>query len=185
MNTQLAEHLIETGLIQFGNFNGIPFRFNFHLLPSYPDLLHQIGQEFYHQINQHPVERLVCVADAISTALVVSQQSQIPLVYSRGNTEAPVFDLVGAYDVGHPTAMFVHVIEDTNILADFVKRAESVGLRIEVIYGIITLNKAEQGSSIPKIFTLFDFNELLDYLVENDHLTAHHKLATKKWLDTR
>lgn len=185
MNNQLTEHLIKVGLLQFGNFGGIPFRFSFHLLPSYPDLLAEICDTLYQNLESRSIERLVCTTDALPVALGISQRSMIPLVYSRGSNDAPVFDLVGAYDVGHPTVMLTSIVESTESVNRFIKRAESVGLRIQTVQALVDLRNPTGDSSETSVSTLFDFQAVLAYLVEANHLTTHQQAATKKWLEER
>lgn len=159
--TDIMKSLIERDLIQFGHFGvNAPIRFRLDLLPAYPDVLQAIAIELQLKLSQSmAVDRIVCTSDAIAPALATSLQSGIPLVYSLNTDRAPVHDLVGAYDVGHPAALVTLVLVDLVDLTGFIQRMKRVGLETQHVYSIVSLADTDHLNGIP-ITTLIDFADL-------------------------
>lgn len=147
----VLQALLERDLIQFGYFeDGEPIRFRLDLLPAYPDVLQLIANQLAVRISQSvAVDRIVCTRDAIAPALALSLQTSIPLVYGSDTSRAPVHDLVGAYDVGHPAALMTLVIDDVKKLSEFMRRMKRVGLETQHIYSIVTLTNLDRIDGLP------------------------------------
>jgi hypothetical protein len=135
LSSDLTEAFLEAGLIQFGRFDSHPFKLNLELLPSYPDLLVRVAAALQPHIGS--VERLLATFDAVSLGAVLATQAAIPLVYSRGTQQPAVQDLVGAYDVGHPTALITLVWWDDPQIGAFTERARRVGLDVRTVVTVI------------------------------------------------
>ncbi len=141
----IAELLVRHGLVQFGRFatpdgTQSPVRFELNLLLSYPSVATQIARAIAQRIDVERVERLLCPADAAPLGALVAVETGIPLVYSRGVGEPAVVDLVGAYDVGHPTVLLVNL---TSVhLDDLVQRASRFGLTVTQTIGILGAENA-------------------------------------------
>ncbi len=134
----LLEDFIKAGLLQFGYWldtpdqaEGSPIRFNFDLLPAYPGLLDRTGSIMAVHPALRNVQRLVCDQDSLAAAVCVCLQTGIPLVYTR-QTSAGSYQLVGAYDVGHPTVLIGDLYRpETRTKTDALKtHAARVGLNI-------------------------------------------------------
>ncbi len=137
----LVQHLIEAGLIQFGWFQrdglDLPVMLRLEMLVSYPEtlnLLVQTAQELFPQVNAN---RLLCSADSVPFGVGFSLQTGIPLVYSRGTDSAPVFDLVGAYDIGHPALLITNTVGWQQSPERLIRAARSVGLEIHTLLTIL------------------------------------------------
>src|SRR4051794_36965583 len=100
------------------------------MLVSYPDILDQAALEAQSIVSTLNVTRLLCTPDAIPFGVAVSLRTGIPLVYSRGAGEAPVFDLIGAYDIDHPTLLLTNSVGWNEFPAALVKGAHRVGLEV-------------------------------------------------------
>lgn len=134
---RLAQALLEAGLLQFGHFvtpsGSMPYRLRLDMLPSYPALLALVAQAALVVLRtQAPVEFMLSTPDSTPFAVALSQQAKLPLVYSRGRGEAPVHDLVGAYDVGHPACLVLNTPDDIEI-----KRVLAAGARTGLAVGSV------------------------------------------------
>lgn len=180
MSNDLPHLLLETGLLQFGWFEGgqVPFQLNLALIPSYPDVLHWLVAAAAPLVGE--VDHLVSAAPALPLGVGLSLNTGIPLVYSRGTDDAPVHDFVGAYDIGHPTLLLANDLRDTSGLVDLAKRAGHVGLEIKRLLVIVddgTFHPATMG-----VECLLYLPSLVNDLVETDQLPAGHGAAVQRWL---
>lgn len=183
MHDKLLTMLIDNGLVQFGRFDRdgaiVPMLLNFDLLPSYPDTLSYIVEQAAGQISAD-VERIVCAADSVPLGVGLSLKTQIPLVYSRGRGEAPVHDLVGAYDVGHPAALVINVLEDMEKVQHFIGQAEKVGLHIHFVFAITNLNEHQPKDF--EISVLMPFGMMLDEMERSGAVTGGQVNAVRQWI---
>jgi hypothetical protein len=136
--------LLKYGLVQFGRFTApdgavLPFKLNLDLLTSYPDALALAADEIVVGMGLHniQVERLLCPFDALPLATLVSHKSGVPLVYSRGRGEAAVRDLVGAYDLDHPTLFLANAYAPWENHAALLRSAARVGLRTTDAFALV------------------------------------------------
>lgn len=146
MASQLTQQLVECGLMQFGLFQcettpceATPsaMRLRLDMLPSYPDVLQMFVSLVGQYIETIPsLDFLVCTASAIPLASVLSYRHRIPLIYSRGQGEVPVHDLVGAYDVGHPACLIVNTFDDLQLMS-VLDGAQRTGLEISRIVSLM------------------------------------------------
>lgn len=187
MNGQdsFGDMLLDAGIIQFGRFastlQAAPFRLNLELLPSYPRILAMAAQMLTEYTRG--MERLLCTAEAIPLGIVISQDTQIPLVYSRGSQDATVHDLVGAYDVGHPTLLLTNSITNTPRLDAVVKRAFSVGLQVQQICCLLAIDLTDSIDNVP-IYTVLQLQSLVTQSVAKGRLSAKFAEAIDQWLET-
>lgn len=180
------QQLLDTGLIQFGRFHvkdhHVPFRCNFEMLPSYPELLDTLAHVVVSAFVTMPaIERLVCTADALPLGMAISLMTKIPLVYSRGLNTSAVHDLVGAYDVGHPTALITNLIDrdSDQDLALFKRRAESVGLHIVQTIGMFS----SEHETDDEIAVLINARVLVLSLRQGGMLTAEVADQVLAWFN--
>lgn len=139
--TTIAQRLIESGLLQFGQFETDdgwrPFTLNLDYLPSYPATLAAIVDQTRALLPD--VEYLLAMADAVPYGVALGAALAKPLVYSRGTDALPVADLVGAYDIGHTGALLASVLEDGAKLDRLAKNARSVGVDARIAITILDL----------------------------------------------
>lgn len=175
--SDLLQQMMEAGLIQFGSFprNGvsIPVQFHFDMLASYPDVLEAAATELSRRLPS--VDRLMCPFDSVPLGVALALKTGIPLVYSQGGTQEAVYDLVGAYDIGHPAAFVTNVagMTDYSALLSSVRR---VGLDVQHTIALVNLGTA------PDVTALFHLDEIVTVLVERGSLPGGQAQLVKDWL---
>lgn len=167
----MIHDLLDTGLIQFGLFgeDERPIQLNFHLLPSYPDVLAQLADRAAATISEGEYDHLVCDRDSLPFGVAVSQRTAIPLVYSTG--QPGVYDLVGAYDVGHPALLLANTWHKG--LSALIEKAGRVGL------DIVTTRVIASNGDIP---SLIDLPEMVETLRQDGFLPSGQADAVQQWL---
>ena len=170
---QLALSLLQTGLLQFGHFveadTERSWKLNTALLPSYPDVLWQLGQMGQQHITNMTIDRLLSrKGDAQHVAQAMSFASRVPLVYHGRDTGNPVLDLVGAYDVGHPTCLIVN--DAATSLADGSLLAEASRVGLDVIAIIAIYTTGLPLSSDKPVHLLLDIPALARSLATSAHI---------------
>lgn len=180
----LVNALLKAGLLQFGSFDGAPFKVNLELLPSYPAILGQIGKLASGHIAQIQPERLVCTSDALPFGIVLSMKCDVPLVYSLGSDAPGVHDLVGAYDVGHPSLLLVNSWQPDIALLQLIDKASHVGLEINAVLALLDYQVDDHpGSRFLDVFALLNLRAVVDGLAESGRLPAGQRDAVIAWLD--
>ncbi len=185
--TDFAQLLLDAGLIQFGWFQRdgalCPFSLDLDMIASYPRALERAAVEAQAALAGVQVDRLLCTADAVPFGTALSLRTGIPLVYSRGSTDAPVFDLVGAYDIGHPAALVTNALGWGHFPADLIKGARRVGLEVHTIVPILEArhDPAPDGLSILPLLRLAD---LAHELHAAGQLAPEHAQAVSDWLNS-
>ncbi len=181
----LAQRLLDTGFIQFGWFQhgdtALPFSLYLEMLASYPDILAQAAREAQAAISTLQVTRLLCTPDAIPLGTAVSLQTGIPLVYSRGAGEAPVFDLIGAYDIGHSTLLLTNSIGWNPFPSAWVNAARRVGLEVQTAVTLLEIRPHESDFTIVPLLRLDD---VVRELAADEQLSAHHAQAVLHSIST-
>lgn len=178
----LLDQLIETGLMQFGHFvrNGStePVRFQLEMLASYPVLLADAAEMLSALLP--PVDRLLSTAGAIALGTALALKSGIPLVYRRGGEDEPAFDLVGAYDIGHPAVLVTNVAGEVS-QTQFLATARRVDLNVQSVACLIDLGIE---SDLP-VVSLFRMREVLAGLLERGVLPHGQVRAVEDWLEAK
>jgi hypothetical protein len=148
------------------------------MLPSYPDILAQVIENAAPVVGA--VDHLVSASSAMPLGVGLSLKTGLPLVYSRGINDAPAFDLVGAYDIGHPALLLANDLSDEVGLLKLLTSARLVGLEIERLLVI-----ADDGTpgpySIP-VISLLHLPTAVEKLVEGGQLPVGHGEAVESWL---
>jgi len=132
--------ILKHGLVQFGHFfdsdhTFVPFKINLNWMVSYPDVLRAAAfnvQDHFSRRGESikQFERILCPFDTLPVATLVSDATGIPIVYSRNRGESVIEDLVGAYDINHPTLLLSNSnITETN-LGELCRHAYRVGLHV-------------------------------------------------------
>lgn len=183
--TDLTLLLLETGLLQFGRFaqgaDWRPYRLNLEMLPSYPDVLEQIIE--WASSKTGKVDHLVCLPSALPFGVGLSLRTSVPLVYSRGTQDAPVFDLVGAYDIGHPAALLANDLTQLEDVERLWTEARCVGLDIRRVLVIV-----DEGQPVPEKYgleALLLLPDMVRQLIATRRLPAGHGQSTLDWLNRR
>lgn len=185
MANPLVDRFLGAGLLEFGLFGKaeIPFRLNLHLLPSYPKLLKHLADSAQGYLTGLVVDRLICPASSLPFGVTVSQQTGIPLVYSRGSDQPGVFDLVGAYDVGHPALLLTNIRDGGKEVPSLIGRACKVGLEVHSALAIVDYGqKAPSGLNV---VALLSFADALEYLAQSGKLPQGQARAAHDWLGQR
>lgn len=184
MINPLAKRLIDVGLIQFGWFqhNGatLPFSVNLDMLASYPAILDQAAREAQDVAETLGATRLLCTADAVPFGVAVSLRTGIPLVYSRGAGEAPVFDLIGAYDIGHLTLLLTNSLGWNESPSALVKGARRVGLEVHTL---VTLLEVHPEASDFAVMPLLHLADVVRNMEAEGLLPRQHVQAVLDWIN--
>ncbi|HVU09988.1 MAG TPA: hypothetical protein VHD90_01870 [Phototrophicaceae bacterium] len=181
--SDLAQKLIDAGLIQFGWFGEVPFTLHLDMLASYPDVLTQVVDEAQTVFGTAQATRLLCTADAIPFGVAHSLRSGIPLVYSRGSTDAPVFDLVGAYDIDHPTLLLTNSLGDKATLTPLIAGARRVGLEVHTLIPILEARDQLQADRLT-VLPLLRLADVVRDLTDQQQLRANHAQAVLDWINS-
>jgi hypothetical protein len=175
----LIEQFWGAGLIQFGRFEDVPFKIQFELLPSYPDIWANLFDRLMPKADLTRYERLLAPADSVPLGTILSYLANVPLVYSKGTSREGVHDLLGAYDVGHPALFIANTWQQSH--EALIHKAQKVGLEIDVAWVIISYRKA----IIPniKIHNLFKLEDVLFELHSAQKLPTGQVDAVLEWLE--
>lgn len=183
----LAHGLLDAGLIQFGWFRrdgaSVPVALHLDMLASYPDLLQQAALEAQNKVAGLRANRLLCTADALPFGVAVSLGCGVPLVYSRGTTDAPVFDLVGAYDIGHPALLLTNSLGDGDTHSLLVSAARRVGLETHALLTILEVRPAPQPDDLA-VMPLLRLADIVREMGDDRRLAAGHARAVLDWIES-
>ena len=176
--TNLPVLLAETGLLQFGYFEvGKPYKLLLDLLPSYPHVLDELVNEANPMVGQ--VDHLVSTLDAIPLGIGLSLRNHIPLVTSRGHSTAPVHNLVGAYDIGHPALLLAN--QPTANLRQLISDALTVGLDIQSI--VVLVDDGAWRPDLQAFHSLIKLSSAVETLVEQRFIPAEQGVAVQSWIN--
>lgn len=177
----LIEQFWRAGLIQFGRFEDVPFKIQFELLPSYPDIWSNLLDRLMKLADITQYERLLAPADSLPLGTVLSYSTNIPLVYSKGTVREGVYDLLGAYDVGHPALFVANVwAGGDKTYPALIQKAGRVGLELDKALVIMTYG--ENHSSNMPIHTLFRFEDVVMMLYFAHKLPMGQVDAVLEWI---
>lgn len=187
--TDLTRALFEAGLVQFGRFeraeeNIHPFRLYLEMLPAYPALLRACADASVTLLEGQQIERLLCDDDSLPLGVCISQQTGIPLVYSRGRGEAAISDLVGAYDVGHPTTLILNTADNPEKIARHIQNAGRVGLEVRMMIILCAMTEMTSQITVPA-YAVLQLHEIVRHLMEQGDLPMAQGQAVIDWLTLR
>ena len=178
----IAQELLDTGILQFGLFieNGQskPYRLRLEMLSAYPQLMQQIVYRTVQALPMQTFNRLVAHSDCIPVVSAVSLNTGVSLVYSRGQGEVPVHDLVGAYDVGHPACLIVNSWNES--LNTFLANCRRVGLEIYTVVEIVGLGQVAQDIEMRPVYTM---NAILHELRQDELIPETLAKSVEKFVD--
>ncbi|MCU0496964.1 MAG: hypothetical protein MUF87_06385 [Anaerolineae bacterium] len=174
---RLQAQLIKDGLLQFGHFvdgdQSTPLRVVLEMLPSYPETLQLAAEVIATRLASYAIDRLLVPNDSVALGTAVSLKTGLPLVYSQGKGKNPRDDLIGAYDIGHPTAVILHTWEKTR--QNFTLGEQQVGLEVKVILPLVSLAPKVQAGVI-------DLGEMMEYLIGLGMIPKGQGEAVVKWV---
>lgn len=177
----LIEQFWRAGLIQFGRFEDVPFKIQFELLPSYPDIWSNLLDRLMKTVDTTRYERLLAPADSLPLGTVLAYSANIPLVYSKGTGRDGVYDLLGAYDVGHPALFVANVWTGTEkTYPALIQKAGRVGLELDKALVIMTYGEIELMDI--NIQSLFRFKDVVMTLHDAHKLPMGQVDAVLEWI---
>ncbi len=180
----LASLLLDAGLIQFGWFHQghttLPFSVELEMLASYPAVLQAVVERAQTALDGLAVTRLLCRADALPFGVAYALRSGIPLVYSRSSTQELVFDLVGAYDIGHPTLLLANTVDGA--LPNLIAGARRVGLEVSAVVTLLELRPVAAAGEV-RVVPLLRLGDLVREAVQDGRLVPAHAQALQAWID--
>lgn len=184
---ELETLLLETGTVQFGRFgpDNRPYHENLSLLPSYPELMHELSEVAAQEIESiGQIDRLVSTIDSLPIATAISLATHIPLVYSLGTDQPGVRDLVGAYDVGHPACLILNQLGNTSNsdAHRLVEKASHVGLDIQHVLVLLDAGFSNPGNQIA-VHALVKLHDYVETLRAHGLLPEGQVDAVKAWLN--
>jgi len=168
----IADLLTEAGIIQFGLYvnklDVAPLKLNMDYLPSYPALLARLAQEAKTTLVGAKLQRLLATHDSIPLGVAISTYTDIPLVWERRTSAS---ELVGAYDIGHPTCLILNSDQDMSFLQSMFDQALRLGLEINhVLFFLKTTD--QYNERIPcRWHALVTLDSILDKLVDQGDIT--------------
>lgn len=189
---EFEELLLKYGLVQFGCFadeNGdfVPFKLNLDWMISYSDVLRAAAFDVQDHFRVHSesikqFERILCPMDTLPVATLVSSATGIPIVYSRGRGESAVRDLVGAYDINHPTLLLTNSNATEVSLGNLSRMAFNVGLKVKYELMLVESWKYDtdewysdsyRGGMVTGVYTLADMAFNKNIITERQKKNVH------------
>lgn len=185
LNAELVQLFMEAGLLQFGRFQDSsgtrPFLTNLDYLPAYPDILKQVAAETRLHLDGLAVQRLVATPEAVPFGVALALETGISLVYSRGQGKEAVYDLAGAYNIGHASVLLVNTTETLLFLGGFIAGARRVGLDIHTAVAIF-----DPGTAAPKADitarAIINLPDALEILAAQGELPIQQASTVRAWI---
>ena len=179
----IAQLLVDSGILQFGVFveNGkrVPYQLHLEMIPAYSELFTLVVNMVVQNLRDKSFDRLIAHSDCSVIGGAIAHQAGVSLVYSRSGLVSPVYDLVGAYDVGHPACLLVNTIPDN--IETFIAGCRQVGLETHSVVALVAEQEATQNIPVTSVFSLesiltelYEMGEVTDpqYQAVSEHLAA-------------
>jgi hypothetical protein len=180
----IARQLADSGILQFGIFmeqgKRVPYQLHLELIPAYPELLGMVVDAVIDKLPDKVFDRLVAHNDCSVIAGAIAYKAGISLVYSRGSSISPIYDWVGAYDVGHPACLLLNTIPDN--VEKFIAECRQVGLEINSIVSLIASH--EHILDIP-VIAVYSLENILAELYASGDITSSQQQAILKYLSLK
>lgn len=110
----------------------------------------------------------------------MSQQTGIPLVYSRGCGESGVHDLIGSYDVGHPAILVAHTL--TPQIHRLIQQAKRVGL--EIASAVVLVDTGYQPDNVT-VYGVWSLAAIVSELADTQMIPAGQAEAVQQFLNEK
>lgn len=190
MATQQLDHLvrllIQTGIVQLGQFAKAddsslqPMLMRFDLLPSYPQLLRLCVDLLADAMVGADVDRIFTPLESIGPALGLSLKLDIPVVYGLGQFTSPIRDYVGAYDVGHPTAIVLNDLAQYQ--PEWLTKGRSVGLEIRALFALTgRAGMIERAGESVRCHVVMSYEDLFDSLASQGYISQAYATQLNAW----
>ncbi len=181
MTVNLMDGMRTAGLIQFGAFGDdpqAPVQFKLELMASYPAVLETAAEQLAAIVAKIPSDRLLCLPDAVPLATLVSQRVSRALVYSQFS-ERGSLELIGAYDIGHPTVLIANVLHSLPTTLKVIDYARRVGLDVRTAAAVLYVGEMGLGGEATCLITL---REVIDNFVAVGALPKGQSAAVHLWM---
>lgn len=185
MTHSLIRSILDAALVQFGSFrpNGgsasdeVPVVLHLEMLTSYPAALREAGELSALVLGKAPqIDRLLCPVDSIGFATLAAVNIGKPLVYQHDNS------LIGAYDIGHPTALIVNHLGDLHAIRDLIKHARQVGLTVIGIAALIGYGQMESLDGVP-CWSVLSLDEIVSRAESERRIPSGQAERVRRWLE--
>lgn len=176
--TNIIHELYRCGIIQFGLFGESPLRLNFRLLPSYPSLLATISEQLAAKITVDETQKILCGIEAIAISTLISRRTSIPLIYAQERYSSAALDIIGAYDVGHPTAVICNVWMGEEAIDSLITKAKQGGLNVHRILSILSVPELTETTEVQALWSL---QEVLETLHHEAMINEYQVRAVINW----
>lgn len=174
----LLDAVLRCGLVQFGVFEERGMvrhvRLGFDLLVSYPELLDALATRLHAAIEGVVFERILCSVPSLPLAVLLSQRTGVPLVYRQQRHASATLDFVGAYDIGHPTLLVEHVLDEKLDVVELKQQCASVGLELNAVASILSFLPTDTSIGLQP-YTLWDWRSFLAGTRELGFMTMHYE----------
>lgn len=188
MTVSTADYLLDNGLLQFGRFDfggqNHPIRLSLELICAYPDVLEALTGAVQSTASNTSADRLLVPDSMIAFGGALSLKTGLPLIYSRGRGEDPVYDLVGAYNAGH--RILVVVPDEVDLSSGFLNSAQRVGLVVVQVIILVAMHRrpVEDASGL-NIQSLYTLGELVRDLTGRGRVPTSQAEIVLDWLGDR
>jgi len=190
---RLAEQLLDTGCVKFGQFtlkSGLtsPIYIDLRRLVSFPRLLQDVGRAYLPVLRSLSFDRLAGLPyAAIPIATTISLQGGWPMVYPRKEvkTYGTKADIEGVYSPGEKVVIIDDLATTGSSKFEAVEKLAAVGLHVRDVVVLIDRQSgarealAEHGLVLHAIFTL---SELLSVWQDQEHITVNQADAVRAFM---
>lgn len=193
LQTSIAEGLLESGCIKFGQFtlkSGIvsPIYLDLRQLVSYPDLLKKVASAYLPLLKGLTFARLAALPyAALPIATAISLQGGWPMVYPRKEAKAygTRAEVEGLYFPGEQVVVIDDLATTGGSKFEAIEKLGSAGLKATDVVVLVDRQSgagealAEQGYRLHAVFTL---TQLLEYWEQAGQVPGEQIAAVREFL---
>lgn len=190
---QLAEGLLKTGCVKFGEFtlkSGIisPIYIDLRQLVSHPKLLAQVASSYLPILRSLVFDRMAALPyAAIPIATAISLQSDWPLVYPRKEikTYGTKAEIEGQFQAGEEVVVIDDLATTGGSKFEAIERLEAAGL---VVKDVVVLIDRQSGAAQSLesagycMHAVLTLSQLLDYWEQSQQVEVGKIRATREFL---